>query len=239
MELKSPKEIVNILSRDLASINVHIHNLHEQESSHIAAQPFVNWPLRHSSKKSYSEVIVYKPYTVTKNRIQPLDNLQGNDFPADAPSVISQPGKNYCSAIKVRSGRVKVERQMTKMFGKIHYHYDNTNFNNLDTKGNSTIPVIVDGQALTRKRYPVKRQSSNSSRSKDHKVLIIGDSNTRLCARNIKSEIKDSYNVHGLVKPGAGSGTLVNSATSDITNLTKNDDVILCGGANDVAKKQL
>jgi hypothetical protein len=36
------------------------------------------------------------------------------------------------------------------------------------------------------------------------------------------------------VKPGAGSGTLVNSATSDIANLTKN--VIFCGGANDIAK---
>jgi len=128
---------------------------------------------------------------------------------------------------------------MTKTFGKIHYHYDSANFNNLDTKGNSTIPVTVKGQALTRKRYPVQRQSSNSSRSKDRKVLIIGDSHIRLCATNVKSEIKDSYDVQGLVKPGAGSGTLVNSAASDITNLTKNDIVIFCGSANDVAKTTL
>jgi predicted phosphodiesterase len=67
-------------------------------------------------------------------------------------------------------------------------------------------------------------------------VLIIGDSHIRLCATNIKSEIKDSYDVQGLVKPGAGSGTLVNSATSDICNLTKNDVVIFCGGANDITK---
>jgi hypothetical protein len=126
---------------------------------------------------------------------------------------------------------------VTKTLGKIHYHYDNANFNNLDTKGNSTIPVIVHGQALTRKRYPVKSQSSNSSRSKDRKVLIIGDSHIRLCATNVKSEIKDSYDVQRLVKSGAGSGTLVNSATSDITNLTKNYVVIFCGGANDVTKK--
>jgi len=38
------------------------------------------------------------------------------------------------------------------------------------------------------------------------------------------------------VKPAAVSGTLVNSAISDITNLTKYDVVILCGGANKVAK---
>jgi hypothetical protein len=181
-------------------------------------------------------VTAYKRYIVTKNCFQPLDNLHENDFPADALSVISQPGKNYCSAIKVRSARVKGESQMKKNFGKIHYHYDNVNFHNLDTKDNFTIPVIVKGQALTRKSFPIKRQSSNSFRSKDHKVLIIGDSHIRLCAANVKSEIKDSYDVQGLVKPGAGSGTLVNSANSDTTNLTKNDFVIFCGGANDVAK---
>jgi len=37
---------------------------------------------------------------------------------------------------------------------------------------------------------------------------------------------------------GAGAGILVNTANSDITNLTKND-VIFCGGSNDVAKKKL
>jgi hypothetical protein len=35
LELKSVKEIVNILNRDLASIDVHVHNLHDQESPHI------------------------------------------------------------------------------------------------------------------------------------------------------------------------------------------------------------
>jgi hypothetical protein len=67
---------------------------------------------------------------------------------------------------------------------------------------------------------------------RDHKVLIIGDSHTRLCATNVKSEIKDNYDAQGQVKPGA----LVNTANSDITNLTKNDVLISCGGANDVAK---
>ena len=59
---------------------------------------------------------------------------------------------------------------------------------------------------------------------------------TRLCATNVKSEIKGNYDVNGLVKPGAGAGILVNIANSDIKNLTKNNVVIICGGANDVAK---
>jgi len=39
---------------------------------------------------------------------------------------------------------VKGERQMTETFSTIHNHYDNTNFNDLDTKSNSTIPVTTD-----------------------------------------------------------------------------------------------
>ena len=95
-----------------------------------------------------------KPFTVTKTLLQPLDNLQENEFPADALSVISQSGKNYCSAIKFRSARVKGERQMTKKFGKIHYHYHNTNFSNLDTKDNFTIPVMYMIYLLTASGLP-------------------------------------------------------------------------------------
>jgi hypothetical protein len=57
-------------------------------------------------------------------------------------------------------------------------------------------------------------------------VLIIGDSHTRLCATNVKSETKDKYDVQGPVKPGAGAGIIVNTANSDNTNLTKDNVVI-------------
>ena len=129
---------------------------------------------------------------------------------------------------------MKGKRQVTKGIGITHFH--NANFNNPATKNYLTIPVIVQGQALTSKRNPVKRQSSKSSHRKDHKVLIIGDSHNRLCATNVKSEIKGNFDVQALVKRGAGAGILVNTAKSGITSLTKNDVVIFCGGANDVAK---
>jgi hypothetical protein len=70
-------------------------HLHEQESSHIATQPFENWPSRHSTKKSYSEVSANKPYIVTKNCFQLLDNLQENDSPVAVLSEFPQPGKIY------------------------------------------------------------------------------------------------------------------------------------------------
>ena len=54
-------------------------------------QPFGNWPSRHSSKMSYSEVTVNKPYTVTKNRFQLLNNLQLEDSPEEVPTKKPQP----------------------------------------------------------------------------------------------------------------------------------------------------
>jgi len=132
---------------------------------------------------------------------------------------------------------VKGDHQIAKDISKTHFH--NSNFNNPHTKNNLTLPVIVKGQALTSKSNPVNRQSSKFSNKNDHNVLIIGDSHARLCSTNIKSEIKVNYNVQGLVKPGAGAGILVNTVNSDITILTKNDVVIFCTSANDVAKKQL
>jgi hypothetical protein len=123
---------------------------------------------------------------------------------------------DYHSIVRDRSACVKGERQVMKYIGKTHFH--NVNFNDPDTKNNHTIPVIVKGQALTSKSNPIQRQSSKSFHRKDHKVLIIGDSQTRLCATNIKAEIKDKYDVQGLVKPGAGAGILAKTANSDITN---------------------
>ena len=98
---------------------------------------------------------------------------------ADVPSKISQPGKDYRSAIKARGARVKGDHQMTKDIGKTHFH--NGNFNKL------TIPIIVKGQALTSTNNPVNRQSSKSSHKKDHNVSITGDSHTRLIPTVIES----------------------------------------------------
>jgi hypothetical protein len=83
---------------------------------------------------SYSVVTANKPYTVTKNRFQILSNLQVEDSPEDVPSKTPQLGKNYSSAVRVRSVRAKGERQMTKVINK-------TQLINVNA-----IPVIVRGQ---------------------------------------------------------------------------------------------
>jgi hypothetical protein len=82
---------------------------------------------------------------------------------------------------------------------------------------------------------PINWSSSKSSRKKDHKVLIIGDSHTRNCAANIKTNIEENFKVQGVI-PGAGTSILVNSLKNDIRSLSKSDVLIFCGGANDTGK---
>jgi len=61
-------------------------------------------------------------------------------------------------------------------------------------------------------KSPVNRFSSKPSLLKEHKVLITGDRHARNCAANVKTNIRDNFEVQELVKPGAGTDILVNSA---------------------------
>jgi hypothetical protein len=82
----------------------------------------------------------------------------------------------------------------------------------------------------------VNRLSGKTSRVKEHNVLIIGDSHTINCAANVKTDIRDNFEVQGLVKPGAENVMLVNSANGDIISLSKSDVLISCGVGNNVGK---
>ena len=132
----------------------------------------------------------------TNNRFQLLENLHENDSPANLPSKFLQPRKYYCSAVKVRSASLEGEGQVMKDISKTHFH--NAKFNNPDSKINLTTPDKVKGEALLSKSNPVKRQSSKFHR-KYPRLLSIRDSHIRLCATKVKSEIKYSYDVQGLV----------------------------------------
>jgi hypothetical protein len=61
---------------------------------------------------------------------------------------------------------------------------------------------------------PITWANSKSSHIKDHKVLIIGNSHIRNCAANVKSNVKDNFEIQGVVKPGARTNILVNSVNN-------------------------
>ena len=69
-----------------------------------------------------------------------------------------------------------------------------------------------------------------------HKVLIIGDSHIRGWAMEVKLKLKGEYEVIGFTNPGSTMKTMKEPAITKISQLTKEDIVVLCGGSKDVAK---
>ena len=145
-----------------------------------------------------------------------------------AQNGVPQTGKDHRNTIITRSSQASKVISSTSS--------GNTDSHETEISNHRPIPVIVNGQTPMSTSPPAKRQKEDAAFKKDQKILIIGDSHTRLWTQNVKSHIKENFLVQGLVKPGAGVDVLVTTANSDITRLTKNDVVIICGGANDVAK---
>ena len=83
---------------------------------------------------------------------------------------------------------------------------------------------------------PVKVGERRNRAKKDHCIIIVGDSHSKICTTNVKNYLSDNYNVQGLVKPGTRSDISTETAMSVIKGLTKNVFFILWSGANDVAK---
>jgi hypothetical protein len=75
-------------------------------------------------------------------------------------------------------------------------------------------------------------------RETNHKVLIIGDSHARGCAAEISDTLEETFEVLGIVCPGAGIDFISTYTMAEILQLTKQDVVIIWGGSNDVAKNE-
>ena len=232
IELKSVKEIVNILNQDLASISVHGHNLLSEEPPKTTDTLWEN--PKHSTKMSFSESSVRNSLFNTNNRFQVLNNYQESDSIVFRPSEIQRTGKVHRNTIKTRRICEQEECQAQKVISSTNP--SNNDFLETESKNHKPIPVIVNGSTTISKNSPVKRQNKIAANKKDHKLLIIGDSHARLWAQNIKSQIKKNFHIQGLVKPGAGADILETTAKSDITSQSKNDVVVVCVGANDTAK---
>jgi hypothetical protein len=84
IELKSAKDIINILKEDLDLVKQYDHNLREHESSYRVASLHGNWTSvssKHSAKKNYSVVTSYQSHVSTENCFQILDSLKESDSP--------------------------------------------------------------------------------------------------------------------------------------------------------------
>jgi len=80
--------------------------------------------------------------------------------------------------------------------------------------GNETVKVCCNRTTIT----------------KEHKIVLTGDSQSRGCAMRLKNY--ENNKLIGLVKPGTGVELLLNSARKDAVNLLKRVAIVFCGGAN-------
>ena len=105
--------------------------------------------------------------------------------------------------------------------------------------------MIVNGDISTKGNDKViKRNVSHKGDSrngetkpKKNKIIIIGISHARGCAREISNYFGKEFEVSGTVMPGAGLAHITTLAHEEIPNLTP-DDVVIRGGSNDVSKNK-
>ena len=69
-------------------------------------------------------------------------------------------------------------------------------------------------------------------------MLILGESHTRRCASEVKQQLNSEYEVFGFISPLSGMKDIKGSAKIKMTQLTREDMVVLWGGANDVARNK-
>ncbi|PNF22406.1 hypothetical protein B7P43_G16389 [Cryptotermes secundus] len=119
--------------------------------------------------------------------------------------------------------------------------------------GNNTkekqIPVIVNGEIVTNKYdnlIPVRSFIHNSlnkinnpnykelknegKENNNHIIIILGDSHSKGIATKIDDYLGNKFQVHGIVKPGAGIADIITQSSRKYKNLTKKDIIVIQGG---------
>jgi hypothetical protein len=76
-----------------------------------------------------------------------------------------------------------------------------------------------------------KRVLNEKQPKKQHKAMVLGDSHARGCATEVKHLLKNDFEVLGFVNPGSGMKYIKGTSKVKLQQLTKNDVVVLWGGA--------
>jgi hypothetical protein len=71
-----------------------------------------------------------------------------------------------------------------------------------------------------------------------HKVIILGDSHTRGCSGKLTSIPGRGFTVIGISNPNANVSAIMDYKYLKTEKLSKNDVLIICGGARDVARNE-
>jgi lysophospholipase L1-like esterase len=69
--------------------------------------------------------------------------------------------------------------------------------------------------------------------SKKHKVVLIGDSNTRGYVHKLESLLNNNYELYSVIKSGATTSELKETAKEEVSRLSCNDVILINYGIND------
>jgi hypothetical protein len=210
LELSLAKEIIKLMQEERNfNVSTGTSNANHGLESDQFNNKFDNWakvPSNRSKRSRKSHMQYPQPIPMIINHFAPLHNLSNLNEDSNAVKIMEE-------AIEV-NGKKKQKSQSS----------------NLDNKTKPSQPLSTIG---TSKRM-VKVYNNKAGNKRNHKLVIMGDSHSRGLAKEVKNHLSKNFEVIGLVKPGTGAEIIVNSAMSDIANLTKSDVVVFCGGSNDV-----
>jgi|GEM_PF-6225130 len=88
---------------------------------------------------------------------------------------------------------------------------------------------------------PWQRNRTNADKNrvenrKKHKILITGDSHARGMAAEPQHNLDKNFGVQGVVKTSSNLSSILNPGIEDIKDVTKNDEMVVCGSTRDVDK---
>jgi len=69
--------------------------------------------------------------------------------------------------------------------------------------------------------------------SKEHKVVLIGDSNTKGYVHKLQSLLTSNYKLYSVIKPGATTSELKETAKEEVSRHSRNDVILISYGIND------
>jgi len=95
--------------------------------------------------------------------------------------------------------------------------------------------TLSHGEALPEQQYKTETTLFlHVKTKKKEKIIVMGDSHAWGCAIEIADLMGQSYEVTDTVIPGARNETITSMADKELSNLSKEDIVIVWSGANDI-----
>jgi len=238
LELQSAKTIISLLREDIKKAtatettnSLKPSLLHGSSGYEHAGRKLI--PVVHSSTKRKETPTVTsmtsEHYYRSSDRFAPLN--VNSEWPlVTTKNHVGKSSKRDKSATVKTDQSIKTVNRFTPLTKVLADNVD-------------TIPVIVNGNITTKGNEKVINRNtshkvSGNGKIKSKKIIIIGDSHARGCARDISNCLGKEFEVSGTVMPGAGLAHITILAHGEIPNLTSDDAVVIWGGSNDINKNK-